>query len=235
MNILLIAGHGGKDCGACGNGYKEADLTREFVKILQNELHQYCLCDIADISIDWFSHINNGGKLDVTPYDYVLEIHFNSFNGTANGTEIFVTTDEKNTSVEDNIIKSISMLGFKNRGSKRKNFAVIKHIKKQGVSCALLEVCFIDNITDITTYQLNKDDIIHNVAIAILESFGIKVRDNMSKFNDIQGHYAEKHIDKLEQYGIVNGYEDGTFRPDRPVTRGQAAVMISNALTVMGK
>ena len=28
---LLIAGHGQGDPGAVGNGYKEADLTREFV------------------------------------------------------------------------------------------------------------------------------------------------------------------------------------------------------------
>ena len=57
----------------------------------------------------------------------------------------------------------------------------------------------------------------------------------MSKFKDTEGHYAEKHIDKLVEYGIVNGYEDGTFRPDEPITRGQAAVMVANALRYLGK
>lgn len=59
--------------------------------------------------------------------------------------------------------------------------------------------------------------------------------NNMEKFKDIQGHYAEKHIEKLAEYGIVNGYEDGTFKPDEPVTRGQVAVMVANALTYLGK
>lgn len=58
---------------------------------------------------------------------------------------------------------------------------------------------------------------------------------NMSKFKDIEGHYAEKHIEKLAQYGIVNGYEDDTFRPDEPITRGQVTVMVANALTYLGK
>lgn len=54
------------------------------------------------------------------------------------------------------------------------------------------------------------------------------------KFTDISGHYAEKHIDKLAELGIVNGYDDNTFRPDAPITRGQAAVMVANALQYMG-
>ena len=56
----------------------------------------------------------------------------------------------------------------------------------------------------------------------------------MDKFKDIQGHFAEKHIEKLHECGIINGYEDGTFRPDETITRGQAAVMIANALQYMG-
>lgn len=39
MKILLISGHGAGDCGAIGNGYKEADLTRELVKLIDNELN----------------------------------------------------------------------------------------------------------------------------------------------------------------------------------------------------
>lgn len=59
--------------------------------------------------------------------------------------------------------------------------------------------------------------------------------DNMSKFTDIQGHYAQKHIEKLEAYGIINGDGTGKFNPDEPITRADAAIMIANALTVLGK
>lgn len=62
-----------------------------------------------------------------------------------------------------------------------------------------------------------------------------EVIEMANKVNDIKGHYAEKHIEKLIECGIVNGYEDGTFRPDAPITRGQAAVMVANALQYLGK
>ncbi|MDP4118714.1 MAG: S-layer homology domain-containing protein, partial [Bacillota bacterium] len=62
---------------------------------------------------------------------------------------------------------------------------------------------------------------------------------NKIKFNDISGNWAEKHIQKLADYGVVNGVQndDGTysFRPDEPITRAEAAVMIANALSVVGK
>lgn len=58
--------------------------------------------------------------------------------------------------------------------------------------------------------------------------------NKMDKFTDIKGHYAEEHIKKLAECGIVNGHEDGTFRPDEPVTRGQAAIMVANALRFLG-
>jgi len=64
---------------------------------------------------------------------------------------------------------------------------------------------------------------------------GVQPKDAVSTFPDTAGHYADKHIQMLIHYGVVNGYEDGTFRPDENVTRGQAAIMIANALTVVGK
>lgn len=47
---------------------------------------------------------------------------------------------------------------------------------------------------------------------------------------DISGHYAESHIRKLVDYGVVKGYEDLTFKPDADITRAEFAVMIDKAL-----
>ena len=67
--------------------------------------------------------------------------------------------------------------------------------------------------------------------------FKIEVKRKMSKteFKDIKGHYAEKHINKLLNYGIVNGDGKGNFHPDDTLTRADAAIMIANALTILGK
>ncbi|SDW71971.1 immunoglobulin-like domain-containing protein [Paenibacillus sp. CF384] len=50
------------------------------------------------------------------------------------------------------------------------------------------------------------------------------------KFSDISGHWAEANIKKAVTSGIVNGYQDGTFKPGKTVTRAEFAVMLMNAL-----
>ena len=98
MKILLISGHGAGDSGACGNGYKEADLTREVVNILKDKLAKYAQVDVYNQARNAFDDVNNGNlQVTWTNYNYVLEIHFNSFNGSAKGTEIYTTRIEKAT------------------------------------------------------------------------------------------------------------------------------------------
>ena len=38
-------------------------------------------------------------------------------------------------------------------------------------------------------------------------------------FSDVDGHWAKTYIDILQPAGIINGYADGTFRPEKPITR----------------
>lgn len=60
--------------------------------------------------------------------------------------------------------------------------------------------------------------------------------DTMAGFKDVSGHYAEKHINELKEMGIVNGDENGNFRPNDTVTRADAAIMVRNAIRyVTGK
>jgi len=44
------------------------------------------------------------------------------------------------------------------------------------------------------------------------------------------GSWAAQVIGLAVQAGIVRGYEDGSFRPDEPITRAEMAVMIAHAL-----
>ncbi|MEI7024762.1 S-layer homology domain-containing protein [Paenibacillus sp. y28] len=53
-------------------------------------------------------------------------------------------------------------------------------------------------------------------------------------FNDISGHWAEANIKQAISGGIVSGYADGTFLPNRTVTRAEFAVMLMNALKPQG-
>jgi hypothetical protein len=47
------------------------------------------------------------------------------------------------------------------------------------------------------------------------------------KFADIDGHWAEKFIDRCRELGLVNGYEDNTVRPENSIKRGEACKMFA--------
>jgi hypothetical protein len=44
--------------------------------------------------------------------------------------------------------------------------------------------------------------------------------------DDITGHWAEKAIRRCIERGLLRGYPDGSFGPDKPVTRAELAVIL---------
>ncbi len=49
-------------------------------------------------------------------------------------------------------------------------------------------------------------------------------------FTDVPpGHWAQKAIDNISTRGLINGYPDGTYRLNEPVTRAQAAKVVALA------
>lgn len=54
-----------------------------------------------------------------------------------------------------------------------------------------------------------------------------KENDYQSKFEDIKGHKYEKEINKIDGNKRIEGYEDGTFRPDAFLTRAEAASFLN--------
>lgn len=53
-----------------------------------------------------------------------------------------------------------------------------------------------------------------------------------AEFKDTHQHWAMDAIRTLARYGLVNGYEDGTFKPDATITREEIVVMIMRLLNV---
>lgn len=239
MKILLIAGHGNGDPGACACDLKEADLTREVAAALLPKLKTYADVDLFDTSKNMYSYLKNGGVCNFANYDYVFEIHFNAAaadtagNGKTTGAEILIHTTESGASVEEAILNNIAALGFKNRGVKRlsdlRNMNVCK--KNYGVSYALIEVCFIDDLDDVELYQNKKIEVIDAIVNGIASGFGLaKTEAAAAGFKDAKGHYAEAAINDLFKMGIVNGDGNGNFRPDDNIKRGDIAIMVRNAI-----
>lgn len=54
--------------------------------------------------------------------------------------------------------------------------------------------------------------------------------ENGKSFNDIKGHWAQSYVELAAGNGWINGYEDGTFRPDKNITRAETFAMINRVL-----
>lgn len=52
-------------------------------------------------------------------------------------------------------------------------------------------------------------------------------------FKDITGHWAVKDIVALKDAGFINGYQDGSFKPENTITRAEFMVMLGRILAIM--
>lgn len=51
-------------------------------------------------------------------------------------------------------------------------------------------------------------------------------------FSDIKGHWATTYINDLASYGYINGYPDGTFKPDRTMTKAEFTTALIGCLDI---
>jgi hypothetical protein len=70
------------------------------------------------------------------------------------------------------------------------------------------------------------------VKIALL-TFGYEISEEEASFSDVvEGSWYENYVGTAKKAGIVGGYEDGTFRPENKVTRGEALKILLLAAKV---
>lgn len=192
MKILLIAGHGQGDPGAVGNGYKEADVTRELASMVESILKDYADITVFDKTKNMYKYLKNDGMFNFAPYSYIFEIHFNA--GGGQGTEILVHENQKGVSVEETILKNIAALGFKNRGVKRRNNLYNMNVmQKKNKEYALLETCFIDSTSDMAIWKNKAYEIALAVANGIISGFGLKKQNTeITTPNDIVWELSQR-------------------------------------------
>ena len=54
-------------------------------------------------------------------------------------------------------------------------------------------------------------------------------------FADTTGYWAQDEVALMNKLGTINGYEDNTFRPNQPVSQGEALVMITRAAGIQSE
>ena len=94
---------------------------------------------------------------------------------------------------------------------------------------ACAEEGIINGYTD-GTFRIDSNLTRAEAAKLIASAFGLTGDASVSSFSDVaETHWALSLIEACADAGIINGYEDGTFRPDSSITRGEASKMIAIA------
>lgn len=83
---------------------------------------------------------------------------------------------------------------------------------------------------DGTAYFKPTDYITRAEFATIAARFSDVVYSGTGKFGDVGGHWSENYVNIAAEEGWIQGYEDGTFKPDQLITRAEAMTLVNNVL-----
>ena len=126
----------------------------------------------------------------------------------------------------------LSMFTFAFAGTTLKDITGTEY---EAAVSALVELGIVNGYND-GTYQPKKVVSRAEMAKLLVISVGLEpaaeVAKGVTNFSDVdKDHWATGYINVAAQYGYINGYPDGTFRPDATVTYAEAVTM---AIRVLG-
>lgn len=155
------------------------------------------------------------------------EIHFNYVIGYTDGT-IRPNNDISRAEVATIFFRLLTDEAREQYTTTAGNFTDVK----VGMWCnraiaTLTNMGIIKGYTD-GSFQPNKS--ITRAELATIIARFAKLDVNTKTFSDINGHWAQKNIELAAGNGWINGYEDGTFRPNNNITRAETFAMINRVL-----
>lgn len=235
--LVIDPGHGGADPGASGNGIVEKHMT------LDISLYQFkrakelgipvALTRDSDITLDSNTRAalvkNSGAK-------YCLSNHINSAAATtAAGVETI------HSIYSDGKLATAIAIAIMDAGQTfRRVFSrtnanggdyYYMHRLTGTVSTVISEYGFCSNAADAARLKANWQAYAEAALRAYCQFTGRrytppKAPEQPKPTDDITGHWAEADIRAAQAKGLLNGFPDGTFRPDEPVTRAQLAAVL---------
>ena len=73
------------------------------------------------------------------------------------------------------------------------------------------------------------------LAAIVVRGLGLRAESGKRAFTDVKhDDWFNGAVQTAYEYGIINGYEDGSFRPQEQITREQAMLIISKAMQITG-
>ncbi|MBJ6361238.1 S-layer homology domain-containing protein, partial [Paenibacillus sp. GCM10012307] len=72
-------------------------------------------------------------------------------------------------------------------------------------------------------------------AAIVVRGLGLKLENSQSSFVDVKSSdWYSQAIQTAHEYQLINGFKDGTFRPNEKITREQAMLIVSKAMAITG-
>jgi N-acetylmuramoyl-L-alanine amidase len=178
--LFIIAGHSATtDPGATstvnGRNYREANLAIEFRDLVITECRKLGLEPITDANNNALTQTLAWLKgLVFRPDSIMMDIHWNAASPSANGTEVIIPDNatQKERDLANDLLDVMSKYWRRRRvlresETPRKRLGIFRPNMEQ----ALIEVCFITNASDMTTYERVKGNLAKEVAEILHKHF----------------------------------------------------------------
>lgn len=168
-------------------------------------------------------------------------IHFNGGTKTAHGVCSFFWPGSDGEKLAKQHIENMKAAGFDVHGDGLHAVEIgtwtdLHEVRETKMDAVLTENGFMTNDADFQQIfgkhkETYRQKVAETHAKSILQYFGIKEKEMPSdgdnqENDDITGTTHEKSIRKALDAGVFQGYPDGTFKPDQPLTRGQMAAVL---------
>lgn len=93
----------------------------------------------------------------------------------------------------------------------------------------------VDGVSD-TTFEPERPITRAEFAAILVRALGLPADGGKPPFSDVPaGAWYAGAAASAAAYGLISGYEDGTFRPDQPISRQEAFTMLGAALKLAGQ
>lgn len=166
VEVVIDAGHGAHDSGAVGSGLLEKERALKLSHMLNEELRSSGVSTYMTRTTDVFVTLSGRAKMaNDRGAKVFISNHLNSGGGTGYESFIYNRNDSNTNRLQDLIhaeaMKVLAPLGFRDRGKKTANLAVVRETRMPAV---LTENGFIDNDTDMA--QIRKDEVLRKLAQA---------------------------------------------------------------------
>lgn len=246
MSVIIDAGHGGKDPGAVSNGIRESDLTLKISLYQQKRFKELGVPVKMTRTTDYTMSIDHRSKvIKDSGMKHCICNHINA--GGGDGSEVIYSIYGSNK-MPLMVLDHLKAVGQNARrvftrtlpnNPKADYYGV--HRNTGAVETWIIEYGFLDSkADDVMQLKTHWETFAEAVVKAYCSYAGYKYTTpakqkppmngggNVPKtrYSDVpKNHSNYDNIERAAELGLMNGYGDGTFKPDTPLTRSQLATV----------